>query len=284
MAQMKEIELYKGKVKIRFNPETTGRYQVFIDGEKVHPVSVTTAIGIKDKSIPMQSYATKLVRMDLMAKLPNITEDDIRNACKLYKVRRDEAATIGDKIHEWVEKHILHQIDSKNPIPEMPEDSNVATGVNAWLDFEDENKFEYISVEQILYSIKDNVVGRMDIKAYRKVGKKKKLCVLDLKSSNGLYNSVRMQTAEYAKMDEEESGCKYDERWAIRVAKETEEEYKQRMQDEEKLVYPEYKVFEAMNLDEKENTIEEDYRAFLNFKEGYLWDQKTDFWKIANKK
>lgn len=283
MAQMQEVKLYKGKVTIKFNPETNGRYQVFIDGEKQCPVSVTTAIGIKDKSIPMQSYATKLVRMDLLAKLPNITEDDIRSACKLYKVRRDEAATIGDKIHDWVERHIKYQM-KEGDLPEMPEDPSVLTGVHAWLDFEEENKFEYISVEQILYSIKDNVVGRMDIKAHRKVGKKKKLCVIDLKSSNGLYNSVRLQTAMYARMDEEESKCKYDERFAVRVAKETEDEYKKRMQDEEKLVYPEYKVFEVMNLDEDKNNIEEDYRAFLHFKEGYLWNEKTDFYKLSLKK
>jgi hypothetical protein len=129
-------------------------------------------------------------------------------------------------------------------------------------------------------------MGKMDIEA--KVNGL--YALVDIKTGNGIYNSVKMQTAAYAKADLEECQYskkkkKYETRWALRLAKETESEYIERMKRKGKDIYPEYKVFEAREFPEtEEDNIETDFKAFLACKDLFEWDQKTDFYKIDNAK
>lgn len=278
---MIETTLYGGRLNIKHNPESrVNRYAVELDGEKVNWESVTGVTGIKDKSRPLQIYATDLARDYLIGKFPNITEEDVLTACKLFQERKEEAANIGTKIHGWVENHIRHTLGAGEH-PDMPEDSAVQIGVNAYMDFEDQHKIKYHSVERIVASLEHQYTGRLDIEAT--IDNRHGL--LDLKSSNGLYNEVRMQTAGYVKADEEERGKKiYRVRWAVRVAKETEDEYKVRMEKKGKVVFPPYQVFEAMNLDEERYRIDEDYEAFIGANILKKWDGATDFYTINKNK
>ncbi len=291
---MIETSLYGGRLKIKHDPEgKTQRYFVSLDGKSVFGWSSPSAIaGVKDKSKALVIWATELAQNELLGASKRgeiITPEMIVKACNLHEERKVEAADIGTITHEWVEHHIKHNLGICEH-PEMPTDSRVIIGVNAWMEFEDAHKIKYHSVERIVASIKDKFTGRIDIEATVD-GKR---AIVDLKTSNGLYNTVRLQTALYARADEEEKGKDiYKVRWAVRVAKESEEEYIARMvqknenrvlRGKSEVEYPPYQVFEAKNLDEDGYRIDEDYKVAISAYKLMLWDRKTDFYNESKTK
>jgi hypothetical protein len=189
-------------------------------------------------------------------------------------VRKEEAATIGDQAHGWIEKYI------KGEKPEMPDDPKVLIAINGFLDWVDKHNVKFLSSERVVYSKKHDYIGKMDIEA--KVNGK--LCLVDIKTSNSLYNDYCLQTAAYVKADEEEGNRKYSGRWLVRVSKESETEYLKRMMKKGKTECDPYVAFEAKYLDEDKNNIDRDFKAFLACKELFDWDRQTDFWVIKNKK
>jgi len=267
-----DFELYKGKIKGKFYPNSHAYY---INGKR--KTGVTTYIGIVDKSRPLIIWATELFRdflLDMVEK--GITEEHIYTGCTLHEERKKESANIGTQVHDWIEKYI------KGEKPEIPETKEAQIGVNAFIDWVQSNKVKFISSERVVYSKKHDFIGKMDIEA--KVNGK--LCLIDIKTSNGLYNTYGMQTAAYLKADEEESGKKYEGRWLIRLAKETEGEYIERMKKKninrerkgmQAIEIPSYQVFEAKYLDNEDGNIDRDFKAFLNAKSLYEWNKETDF-------
>lgn len=277
-----ETTLYKGKISVKFFPDS---HQYWVNGKRAS--GATTYIGILDKSTALVSWATELAADFLVAKLGSkgkITEADIYEAQDQHRVKKEQAADTGSKIHNWCEQYIRHKLKEKGiTAPEMPEDESVLIGVNAFLDWEKEHKVKFISSERIIYSKKYDYMGKMDIEATVDGD----LCLIDLKSSNGLYNSVRLQTAAYVKADEEERGKKiYSGRWAIRLSKETEKEYMARMKHkqnkdvlkgrEPRQIEP-YQVFEAKYLDATKGDIESDFEGFQACLTLHRWNKATDF-------
>ncbi len=284
-----ETALYGGKITVKFYP---GSHQYWVNGGR--KTGVTTFIGIKDKSTALVSWATEIGADFLLEKLvlgEVITEKDILEAQDLHRVRKEQAADIGTIIHDWCEKYIKFKLKKKgyDTVPAFPEDKNAQIGVNAFLDWEKEHKVKFISSERVVYSKKHDYIGTLDIEA--KVDGM--VCLVDLKSSNCLYNTVRMQTAGYVKADEEERKKKvYGGRWAIRLAKETEEEYMVRMKKkqakdvkkgkEPREIAP-YQIFEAMFFDEKAGAMEYDFDAYLACVKLTRWDRDTDFFYQSKK-
>ncbi len=276
-SEFTEFNLYNGKVKGKFFPVS---HRYYIDGKP--KTGVTSYLNIIDKSRPLIIWATELYRDYLLEALEQgITEDHIYDGCVLHEERKQEAAAIGDEAHGWIEKYI------KGEAPEMPQRKEAQIAVSAFLDWEFENKVKFLSSERVVYSKKHDYIGKMDIEA--KVNGK--LSMIDIKTSNGLYNTYGLQTAAYLKADEEESERKYHGRWLIRLAKETEQEYFARMErkninrtrkGKEPIEIPPYQVFEAKFLDNEEGSIERDFKAFLNAKALYEWNRETDYW--LNKK
>lgn len=278
-----ETELYKGKVKIKFFPDS---HQYWVNGKRKS--GATTIIGIIDKSTALVSWATELFAEYLIAKVnsgESIILEHIYQGQEQHSIRKAQAADVGTKIHDWCERYIRYKLKEKGyTFPEMPEENAVAIGVSSFLDWEKEHKVKFVSSERIVYSRKYDFIGKMDIEAYVDGD----LCLIDLKSSNGLYNTVRLQTAAYLKADEEERGKKvYKGRWAIRLAKESENDYIVRMEKkqerdrfkgkEPKEIKP-YQVFEAMYLDETKGDIENDFEGFCAALTLYRWNQVTDFY------
>lgn len=271
-----EFELYKGKCKVKFYPNS---HRYIVNGKPTGG-SVTSIISIYDKSQALVTWATELAREYLLEiGVGKITEENIYESCELHAIKKKEAADVGTKIHDWCDKFI------RNENPPMPEEKEVQIGVNAFMEWIADNKVKFISSERAVYSRKHDFVGKMDIEA--KVNGK--LCLIDLKSSNGLYNTMYMQTAAYVKADEEESGKKYQGRWLLRLAKETEKEYNARMskknsirerKGKDTIEFPPYQVFETKFLDNE--TLDRDYNAFLACKKLKEYDGLTGFW--ANKK
>ena len=279
MPNVIESTLYKKTVEIRFFPDTH-IYMV----DKKRKTGVTTIIGIIDKSRPLISWALGLAEDHLLELLQKgITEKDIYTASSLHEIRKQEAADLGTEIHDWAERYIRHKLKEKGcEMPEMPERKEVQIGAMAFLDWEKEHKVKFISTERVVYSKKNDFIGTMDIEAIVDGD----LVLVDLKSGNGLYNSVCLQTAAYVKADEEESGKEYVGRWAIRLSKETEKEYlekwakknaKRESLGKDPIDVPPYQVFEAKYLDEGGSNIDRDYKAFLSAMHLFNWNKLTDF-------
>lgn len=276
-----ETKLYGGKINVKLFPDS---HIYIVDAKRKS--GPTTYIGIKDKSTALVSWATELQADFIIEKIrrgEKITEEHVFFAQDLHRQKKEEAADLGHKIHEWCEHYIKTKLKIKGySMPDMPEDQNIQVAVNAFLDWEKEHKVKFLSSERLLYSRKHEYVGTLDIEALVDGD----LCVVDLKSSNGLYNTVRMQTAAYLKADEEESKRKYKGRWAIRLAKETEEEYmakfkKKQAKDiakgKEARKIPQYQAFEAMYFDKNKGELEYDFEAYLACITLYKWDRETDF-------
>ncbi len=273
MAEFQESSLYGGKVKIKFYPDS---HRYYVDGKP--QTGVTTYIGIVDKSRALVIWATELYRDYLLAQLKGgITEAHVFEGCGLHEERKQAAADIGTEVHNWVEGFI------KGEHPDMPETREAQIGVNAFLEWVEANKVKFLSSERIVYSKKHGYIGKMDIEA--KVNGK--LCLIDIKTSNGLYNTYGLQTAAYVRADEEESGRKYHGRWLIRLAKETEADYVARMakknqnrmrKGKEPIDFDPYEVFETKFLDDEPGNLERDFGAFLSAKSLFEWNKATDFW------
>lgn len=270
MSEFIEFNLYKGKVKGKFFPES---HRYYVDGKP--KTGVTTYLGIVDKSRPLLIWATELYRDYLLGIKEPITEAHILEGCTLHEERKQEAAAIGDEVHKWVEGYI------NGETPEMPESKEAQIGVNAFLDWVTANKVKFLSSERVVYSKKYGYIGKMDIEA--KVNGK--LCLIDIKTSNGLYNTYGLQTAAYLRADEEESDRNYHGRWLIRLAKETEREYIGRMKRKNlarelrgrtPVEIAPYQVFEAKFLDEDSTHLDRDFLAFLSAKHLFEWNKATD--------
>lgn len=291
-AEYEITELYKGRVQVKFYPKSH-QYWVSVDGGAFKRKSgVTTFIGIKDKSKPLQSWQQGMTLdflLECITKKTKINEDKAIEAVIQHELYLEKATDIGHEIHGWAEHYIRHEL--KQPgfekLPEIPNFPEAVTGVNAFMEWKKKHKIKFVSTETMVYSLEEDFIGTEDV-TFIADGM---FCDADFKSSNGLYNGVRAQTAAYAKARMEAGGKKSAGRWAIRFSKYNEEEYMKREQRKAEIRkflaiykgkevkdYPikPYKVFEAKFLDEGGSRLEEDYKAFLNMKSVYEWDKATD--------
>ena len=285
-------ELYKGRVQVKFYPRSH-QYWVSIDGgEFERRTGVTTIIGIKDKSIPLQSWQQMITFGHLLKCIDEKKDLDIELAAEAVlqcNIVKEEAADIGKEIHSWCEAYIKHKL--KEPgchnLPDIPKFPEALQGVNSFLEWEKKHKVQFVSTEKIVYSLEDDYIGIEDVIFFVDG----KFCDGDFKSSNGLYNGVRLQTAAYSKARIEEGGRKSQGRWAIRLSKYSEEEYNKREEQKKELkkllakftgkTYREhpikpYRVFEAKFLDDNKNYYQRDLEAFYGFKNGFDWNKLTD--------
>ena len=125
---------------------------------------------------------------------------------------------------------------AKGKKPKMPDDENAKNGVLGFLRWIEDAGLELKYPEKHVYSKKYDYAGIVDVDARRK----KKLVVVEYKTSNGIYDEHRYQAAAQQQALEEMTGKKYDERWLAHFDKNTGE-------------------FRAILLDE----FEKDMKAFL---------------------
>lgn len=294
-----ESELYKGKVKVRFFP-VSHQYWISVGGQPYKRKSgSTTYISIKDKSTPLGKWQQTMTLDFLLNKIAEgikIDEDLAIEAVIQNDVAKDASVDIGKEMHDWLEKYIKFKLKEKGytSIPDIPNIPEAITGVNSFFAWEKEMKPKYVSSERMVYSMKHDHMGTMDIELIID----KQLCLGDFKSSNGLYNSVRLQTASYVMADQEENKSKkYQGRWAFRFSKYTEAEYMKR-EERKKIIkahisrikgkeakdyeVPPYVAFEARFLDKNKGMLEDDFDAFLHCKALYEWDARTSWYNDLN--
>ena len=288
--------LYKGKVLWKFY-EKSHQYWASLDGGKTYKrkTGASTYIGIKDKSKPLGIWQQQVTADFLLAKIEAGVKIDIDlalEACVQNDIQREGAADIGKEIHAWCEAYIRNQLKQKGfeKLPAIPDFPEAVTGVNAFMAWLEAHKVKFITTERKVYSRKHDFMGMLDFEAEIDG----EVCLGDFKSSTGLYNSVRMQTAAYAEADMEERGKRlYAGRWAVRLSKLTEAEYhkkEERKQEMKRAIariqgkdfkeYPikPYRVFEAVFLDDDRRAMKHDFGAFLLCKGLTEWDRATNGW------
>lgn len=284
--------LYKGRIKGKFlgpTPDNPNRHMYYIEGKR--KTGSTTFLNIKDKSNALVSWNREETIKALLpildaGKKPN--EKEIVSALYAAEETKTRAADLGKEVHSWIEAYIKHRLKPKQfAMPEMPEDPNVQLGATSFLEWEAGHKVKFLWSEKVVYSLKHDYIGTADFAAVVDG----LTCLCDIKTGNGMYNSVRAQTASYVFADVEENKTKYQGRWAIRIAKETPDQYRERLDLKNRLrkmlgkepnpIEP-YQVFEAMFLDNDKASLKEDMEAFLAHQTLYKWDAKTDFWKLKN--
>ncbi len=216
-------KLYGGNVEIVFYPDSH-RYR--LSGEKSYLISVTAATGMIDKSRVLMQWAIGLAGGHLKQYLENSPVNKysaeellpvIEEACKLYEVKRDEAASIGSQVHDWAEKFAQAKI-SKTELPEIPEtdDERIINGIHGFLDWHEKNDVEFIACENIVFSKEHKFVGKFDVVA--KVNGRK--VIIDYKTAKGVYSDMHYQVAAYRLAYEEEHG-KIDGATILHFNKET---------------------------------------------------------------
>ena len=262
--------IWGGRVKVELSK--SHRYSVWTDGVKASPRGVTTALSILDK--PQLIGWAVGEALDYVHEYKHMIEDPQIwvNAQQASEGKKQASADVGTLIHDWCDKHI------RGLNPEMPKDKDVVRGVLSFLHWVEEHDVKFLESERFVYSDKYSYVGKLDFTMT--VGGVP--CLGDLKTGNGLYPSVAMQTAAYVKALTEETGVEYAGRWAIRVAKETEEEYISRnnLKNESKArrgmnpskVKP-YVPFEARFF--SNDTLEADFQAFLWCNNLTTWNNDT---------
>lgn len=291
-----ESELYGGKVKVRFYP-LSHQYWVSVNGSQFkRKRGSTSIIAIKDKSDALGKWQQQMTAdflLEALAAGKKLNEDLCLEACVQNEVSKEKATDIGHEMHAWIEKYINFKLRKKgfDSIPEMPEIPEAITGINGFLAWEKEAKPKYISSERMVYSMKHDYMGTLDVEL--KIDGD--LVLGDFKSSNGLYNAVRMQTASYVMADQEENKSKkYKGRWVFRFSKYTEKEYRRR--EERKKVLkekiatirgkefkdydiPPYVAFEAKFLDKNKIMMQDDFEnGFLACLSLTDWNARTDWY------
>ena len=295
MTESTETPLYNGRVIARHHPVGHMHFLSIDGGPFKRKKGVTTYINIKDKSRPLGIWQQGITADFLLSAIEQGKKIDIDLALEAViqnDVQKQAAADIGTEIHGWCERSIKHdlKISGYEDMPDIPDFPEAVTGVNAFEEWKKKNKIQFISSERVIYSLEHDYMGIMDLEA---VINGKYCNANDFKSSNGLYNSVLAQTAAYEHADREERKCKKTEsRWAIRFSKYDEKEYMRREERKREIKkaiarikgkeyrdygIPEYKVFEARQLDSSPKDLARDFQAFLYMKGLFDWDAETDF-------
>lgn len=193
--------MYNGAYEVTHNPFAKGSQPRYVvenlkTGEVAKPKGVTTILGAtlaKD----LISWAVGMARDYLTAKHPEITLQDIEDACKQYTIRRDKGADTGSEAHAMVENFLKGY-----PLPPVGEHSEEAEAAFwAFKEWFDSVGAEVINVEEVIFSPSYNYCGTYD--CMLRINGKIYLC--DLKTTNassrapkGVYAEMFIQLGAYA--------------------------------------------------------------------------------------
>ena len=230
--KMENYKLYNGKVILKFDDKN---HIYSVNGKTID--GVTSVIQIIDKSGPLMYWAVNQAIDYLKNNLkPGKALDEIEigelleEASKQHRISKNRAANIGELTHKYIEGAM------KGEKPKMPVNKQIRNGIKAFAKWAKENKFKPKLVERKVYSKRFGYAGTLDSEGLIN----NKLAIVDIKTSNRIYDEMRYQVAAYQNAREEETGKKYAERWIIRLGKEDGE-------------------FEANKLD----NYEKDFKGFL---------------------
>jgi hypothetical protein len=175
--------------------------------------------------------------------------EDVWEARKQFRIKRDTAANIGTQVHEWIEKYIKRALTGGGDLT-LPDNEKVQNGIISFKSWLDENKVEFVASEKIVYSKKHDYVGTLDCIA--KINGK--MTLLDFKTGNYLNDTAPWQVSAYLEADVEESKRKYKDRVILKIIKDD-------MKTPQGDVVKRAGEFEVFHLGMEEH--EHDFEAFL---------------------
>lgn len=167
--------------------------------------SVTTVLGVIDKSGPLMHWSANMERRAFETALLNVLADKTKtrdqvldavigatNGTKAFLKEQDKAAAIGTAAHAYVEWLTRKMLGEKvGPEPQIPDASMIA--VESWKDWARDVDFTPLMVERVVYCLECGYAGTLDW-----IGKVRGLITLgDLKTSKGIYPEMFLQARMY---------------------------------------------------------------------------------------
>lgn len=243
---------YDHTIELRFEPKEHVYYLVDPEvGNLVAQDGVTTVCHIIDKSNALVPWSAKMVVEKLLRNLPQFTKDDggvyipemvwdemaeiALDAKSAPRDKVDEASDVGKVAHDWLEHYIkailaADQVKQNQQLSTMCADERARNCCYAALSWMKSHNVRWIETERKVFSKKYGYAGTMDglalvdscddptccTKAF-----KDRLSIIDWKSSNYLYIEYLFQTASYEQAYEEEFGVDVEDRWVLRLGKES---------------------------------------------------------------
>ena len=273
-------EIYGGRVRVTFQ-EKTHVYNVRIHGhvDRLWQPSVSGVLGVKAKGAlttwaarkSLECVGKKLGEYESKLGAPPFT-CDTREVHSWLAEAADgwntmEEASIGTVAHRFLHAELSYRCGKSPDRPNFPVRfdpvlspeltqgmvDQINQVVQAGMSFFDDNHFEPLFMERVLWSGTLGTIGTADF-----IGKVNgKLAVLDYKSGKRIYPEAWVQMAAYAKMYEEEFGQYPIERYAVNVKRDGGLEVQKRSFD----------------------TWERDFNAFLACLALYTWERENDDYK-----
>lgn len=199
-----EKDLYSGMVHMVHNPNARGRaprYKVTTEAGETKPKGVTTILG-KVLAKDLVSWAVNACTDYLRAKLPVVTEEDLKIGAVEYERLRDSGASTGTEAHALVELYLKGK-----PVSLADVSEEAKNAYNAFVKWFELVKPEVVNVEEVIFSVQYGFAGTYD--CLLKIDGKYYLC--DLKTTNasrrapnGVYAENFIQLGAYALAHEEQ--------------------------------------------------------------------------------
>lgn len=214
---MKSISLYGGDVRIEFDD----KLHAYRWNDKLIP-GVTKIIGCLDKPALIQwaaNMASDYIGSQLFTDdgegthVPTFKELQaiIKEAKTAHRKFSKSATDIGKAVHSFAERALVEQR------VQMPEDPQTRKGAEAFLSWLHATDMKPINVERMCFSRTHWYAGTCDFYGHINGD----LCIMDLKTSSGLYPEMLFQLAAYAIAISEETGERIDHGYIVRLDKKT---------------------------------------------------------------
>lgn len=205
------------------------KHSYYFEGKRIP--SVTTILSIINKPALIAWAANMAADSFKEAMKAGVAYDELQinelylNAKGAHRKKKTDAGDIGTFTHKWVEDWI------KGKAPEAPVNEGLRESTERFLKWQKEHDVKFLSSEQVIYSKKYGYTGTLDFICQYEG----KLILGDLKTSNGIYPEMWLQTAAYRQAREEEFPAeKYQGQAIIRIGKDGTFDFQEEEKDFEK--------------------------------------------------
>lgn len=195
-----QADLYNGLHSVVFR---NGNHQYYIDG--ISKPGVTTIMNKTLSKEGLMLWPLNMAIKYLTPLVPHITAEDLREARRTHKKRRDKGADVGTIVHGIVEDMLLKT--GTNEVTVWEPNKEVDAAIDAFCSWRSKTKPEVIDVERVVYSHTFEYAGTFD--SILKIDGRVYLC--DLKTTNasrdapwGIYAEYFIQLGGYYMAYEEQ--------------------------------------------------------------------------------
>ena len=221
MNEVVTAKLYGGRVTVDLNPRN---HRYHVSDTKAAPDGVTTLCNGTIPKFQLIDWAGRTCAQSVRDACLHVLNQTgmfpeqtaflaiCEEAEKAHTALRDAAGDSGGATHDLIEKHL------RGESYDMPTDTLVRSGFNAFLQWKMQTDIEILEVERLVYSEKYFYAGKTDF-----VGRRKgNLVIGDFKTGNSAgYEGEWYQLAGYAVAIEEETGKQIDEGLIVHLDKKT---------------------------------------------------------------